>query len=139
MKARDQRVETRISVGVHGLYAGGIVDVSDGGNFGAYYVELVDAEELLLLVGHAPAALTFDVGNQEHVGRIGVELEPVGNVLAQHRGRERAETLAVFYPQIERLLHIRRARIAEHRAGSERARPELHAALHPADGLASGK
>src|SRR5262249_61606916 len=46
------------------------------------------------------------------------------------------EAFAVFDLEIEPLLHARRARVAEDRAVAERARPELHAALHPADCLA---
>src|SRR5215510_12979769 len=54
LEARDQCVEARVGVGVHGLHAGRIVDMRDGGDVGAHDIELVDAEKLLLLVGHAP-------------------------------------------------------------------------------------
>ena len=36
----------------------------------------------------AAAALAY-VGDQQHVGAVAVELEPVGDVLAQHGRRER--------------------------------------------------
>ena len=40
---------------------------------------------------HGAAAALDDVGDQQHVGAVGIELEPVGDVLAQHGGRERTE------------------------------------------------
>ncbi len=89
------------------------------------------------VIGAAP--VLDDVGDQQHVGAVAVELEPVGDVLAQHRRRERPEGLAVLDLQVEHLLHRRRARVAEDRAAAERARAELHAALEPADGLAVGE
>ncbi len=80
-----------------------------------------------------------DVGDQQHVGAVGVELEPFGDILAQHRRREGPKALAILDLEIEVLLHRRRARIAEDRAGAERARAEFHAALKPADRLAVGE
>src|SRR6185295_15172682 len=44
-----------------------------------------------------------------------------------------------FDLQVERLLHRRRARVAENRARAERARAELHAALEPAERRAFGE
>ena len=85
---------------------------------------------------HVAAPVALHVGDQQHVGAVGIELEIVGDVLAQDRGREGAEALAVLDLEIEPLLHLGIARIAEDRAGAERARPELHAALEPADGMA---
>ncbi len=98
-------MEARVGVGMHGLHPCRIVDVRDGRNVGARHVELVDAEELLLLVGHAPTALLLHVGNEQHIGRIGIELEPVGHVLTQHGGRKRPEAFAKLDAQVERLLH----------------------------------
>src|SRR5205085_9291796 len=57
----------------------------------------------------------------------------------KHRGRERAERLAVLHLEVEGLLHRRRARVAQDRARTERARAELHAALEPAERLAFGE
>ena len=82
---------------------------------------------------------SLDVGDEQHVGAVGIEIEPVGDILAQHRRRERPETLAVLDLEVEVLLHRGRARIAEDRARAERARAELHAALEPADGLFVGQ
>ena len=90
-------------------------------------------------VGHLPPPALHDVGDQQHVGAVGVELEPVGDVFAQHRGRERPERFAILDLEIERRLHRGRARIAEDRAGAERARSEFHAPLEPADRLAVGE
>jgi hypothetical protein len=72
--------------------------VGDGWDVGARHVELVYAEQRLFLVGHSAATLALHVGSQEHVGRIGVELERVGNVLAQNGEREGPEALAVLHP-----------------------------------------
>src|SRR5262249_30544938 len=55
---------------------------------------------------------------------------------AQHRRRKRTEALAILDPQVERLLHVGAARVGDDRAGAERARAELHAALEPADRVA---
>ncbi len=120
---------------MHGLHARRIVDMGDGRNVGARDVELVDAEQRLFLAVIARRRSALHVGDQQHVGRVAVELEPVGDVLAQHRRREGPEALAVLDLEVQRLLHRRRARIAEDRARPERARAELHAALHPADRL----
>ena len=73
--------------------------------------------------------------HEQHVRRVDVELEPVGDVLAQDRRRERPERLAVLDLEVQQLLHRRRARVAEDRAAAERARSELHPALEPADRL----
>ena len=107
LKREISCVEARVGVGVHGLHARGVIDMRDGRDIGARDVELVDAEQRLLLVGHRAAALAPHVRDQQHVGRVRVELEPVGDVLAQHRRREGAKTLAIFDAQIERLLHRR--------------------------------
>ena len=72
-------------------------------------------------------------------GRVGVELEVVGALLAQDARRERAERLAELDLQVHRRLHRRRARVAEDAARAERARAELHAPLEPADDAAVGE
>jgi hypothetical protein len=58
--------------------------VSDGGDVRARDVEFGDAEELLLLFGHDPAARFGDVGYQQHVGTVGIEVEVLVDTLAQH-------------------------------------------------------
>src|SRR5262249_16911144 len=57
------------------------------------------------------------------------------HVFGKNGRREWAEALAVLDLEVERLLHRRRAGVAEDRAAAERARAELHAALEPADRL----
>ncbi len=73
------------------------------------------------------------VGDQGHVGAVGVGVEPLGQVLAQHRGREGAKRFTVLDLEVERPLHGRGTRIAQDRARAQGARPELHAPLEPAD------
>jgi hypothetical protein len=63
-----QRVEARIGVGMHDLHAGRVVDVGNRRDIRARHIELVDAEELLLLVCHATAPRALHVGNQQRVG-----------------------------------------------------------------------
>ena len=75
------------------------------------------------------------VGDQQHVGAVAVELEPLVDVLAQHRRRERPERLAELDLQVHHRLHLRRPRVADDRAAAERARAELHPALKQADDL----
>ena len=80
--------------------------------------------------------LLADIGDEQHVRALGVELEILRRVLGQHGGREGPERLAVFHLEVELLLHARRARIAEDRARPQRTRAKLHAALEPAERLA---
>ena len=61
------------------------------------------------------------------------------NILAQNRGRERPEAFAIFDLKIEVLLHAGVRGSARIERLPERARPEFHAALKPADRLAVGK
>ena len=76
-----------------------------------------------------------NVGNQQHVGGIAREFEPIRDVVAQNRGRERAEAFAIFHLEVQHLLHGGRTWIAENGAVTESAWTEFHATLHPADGL----
>ena len=78
---------------------------------------------------------SFDVGDQQHVRAVAVELEPFGDVLAQHRRRERPERFAELDLEVHHRLHLRRPGIADDRAAAERARAELHPALQQADDL----
>ncbi len=54
-----------------------------------------------------------DVGDERHVGAVVVELEPFRHVLAQHRGRERAEALAVLDLRFRAFCIVGDARVAE--------------------------
>ena len=76
---------------MHGLHARGVVDVGHRRDGRARHVELVDAEEALFLLGHGDAVLVGDVGDEQHVRALAVEVEPLRRVLGEHRGREGAE------------------------------------------------
>ena len=132
-------MEARMRVAMHGLDARRVIDVRDCRNIGARHVELVDAEQRFLVGAHRPAPLGANARDEQHVRRVHVELEPVGEILAQDRRREWTERLAVLDLEVQELLHRRRARVAEDRAAAERARPEFHAALEPAHRLAGGE
>src|SRR5581483_6949683 len=61
-----------------------------------------------------------------------------GEVLRRRR-RERAERLAKLDLLVDSLLHLRRPRVGEDRAVTERTGPDLEPALEPADDLAGGE
>ena len=61
--------------------------------------------------------------------------EPLARVLGEHARRVRAIGLAELDAPVERVLHVRIARIGEDRSMAQRARAELRAALEPADHL----
>src|SRR5439155_14030632 len=84
------------------------------------------------------AALLRNWGDQQHVRAVeaGRRVEPLVRVFAKDRRRERAKALAEFDLQVQRRLHLRRARVAENAPRAQRPRPELHPALEPADDLA---
>ena len=94
-----------------------------------------DAEEPSVRGFDRPAAAVLHVGHKQHVWTVLVEFEVVSHVLAEHGGREGPEALAILDLEIQRLLHFGIAGIAEDGACAKRARPELHAALEPADGV----
>src|SRR5262249_13915281 len=75
----------------------------------------------------------------QHVGAVGPDVEILRDVLAQHRRRKRSEGFAVLDLEVQRLLHGGRARVAQDRTAAQRARAELHAALHPAARLGVGQ
>ena len=54
------------------------------------------SEEGLLGLGHGAPSIRPDVSDQQHVGAVDVEFEPLPDRLAQHRWREGAEALAVL-------------------------------------------
>ena len=84
------------------------------------------------------ALVLADLVDLEHERHVVVGLEPVGDALAQDRGREGAERLAALDLVVEDVLHVGPARVAQDRAVAERARAPLHATLEPADDLAVG-
>ena len=102
-------------------------------------MELFDAKQRLLGRRHLAPMLLGHVGHEQHVGAVGVEIEPARDVFAEHGRREGPEGLTIFHLQVQQGLHGRRARIAEDRARSEGARAELHASLEPADRFAVGQ
>ena len=127
LEGGDQRVVARVRLPVHGLDARRVVDMGDRRDVGARHIQLVDTEERLFGFAHLPPMGVLDLGDQQHVGAVAVDLKPVRDILAQHRGREGPEGLPVLDLEVEGLLHGRRAGIAENRAGAQRPRPELHA------------
>ena len=108
-------------------------------NFRTRNIELFDAEQLVLFRAHGDAARRLDAVHQQHIRAVAIELEPIGNILAQHRGRKRPEGLAVFDLEVEHRLHGRRARVTKDGAPAKRARAELHSPLEPAQRAAPGK
>ena len=71
-----QRVVARVRLGVHGLDARRVVDVGDRRDVGARHVELVDAEQALLLVASsAMRRARAHRRHQQHVRAVAVELE----------------------------------------------------------------
>ena len=123
---------------VDGLHARRIIDMGDRRDLGADDFEPVQAVGMVRAIVFHAAALSH-VGDQQHVGRRPVELEPVGDIFCQYGRREGTEAFPIFDLQIERPLHFAVARVAENGAVAERARSELHAALEPADGTAIGE
>jgi hypothetical protein len=71
-----------------------------------------------------------DLHHERHVA---VELEPFRNGFAQDRRRERTERLAPLDLEVQDVLHVWPARVADDRAVAERARPPFHPSLEPAD------
>src|ERR1019366_9559600 len=100
-ESRQQRVEPRVGFPVHGLDTRRVIDVRRGRNVRTRNVQLVDAEQRLLLGGHCPAPALDHPRRDEHVRAVAVQLEPVGNILPQHRRREGPERLAKFHFQIQ--------------------------------------
>ena len=108
-------------------------------NVRARNIELLDAKELLLLGAHRLAPGLHDIGDHQHIGTVGFKLEPLADIFAQHRGRERPEGFAELDLEIEHRLHCRRPRVAKDRAVAQSARAEFHPPLMPADSLALGE
>src|SRR5207237_4335515 len=79
LEAGDQLVIFRIRLPMHGLHARRVVDVRDRRDRRARHVQLVDAEELVLLLGHRDAVLLRDVRNQEHVRTFTIQFKISGH------------------------------------------------------------
>ena len=117
-------MEARIGLGMDGLDARRIVDVGHGGIFGARHIELFDAEQRLFRGGHRPLAALHDIGHEQHVRTVVVEIEPFGGVAAQHRGCKWPERFPVLDLEIERRLHVARPSVRDDRTITERARAD---------------
>ena len=85
--------------------------------------------------GDRPLALAH-LGDQQHVRAVAVDLEPLGRLVEEDRGRERAEALPELDLHVEGVAHLRVARVGEDAARAEGPGPELHPALEPADHVA---
>ncbi len=129
----------RVGVAPDGLDARRMIHVRHRGYGRARHVQLVDAPEPLFLGRHLAAPVLPDVGHQQHVRRVAVEVEPLVHVLAEHARRERPEALPILDLEVHHRLHLRRAGVAQDAAAAERARPELHAPLVEADDLLRGQ
>ena len=79
-----------------------------------------------------------DLEDFHHERHVVFLLEPLADVFAQDARGEGAEAFASFYLQVENVLHVRAARVAEDGAVAEGARTPFHAALEPADDFAFG-
>ena len=79
------------------------------------------------------------VRNQQHVRRLGSEVEIFARPLLQHRWGERPERFAELDLLVDRRLHRSQAGVAQDRAAAKRARPELHPPLKPAKHRAIGQ
>ena len=89
-------MEARIGLGVNSLDTRRVINVGHGRNFRTRHVELVDAEQRLFFRRHRAPSPFCNIGHQQHVRAVGVELEPIGDVFAQNRRRERTKRFAIF-------------------------------------------
>ena len=79
-----------------------------------------------------------DIRNDQHVGAVTVELEPLVHALAKNGGRERPERLPELDLEVHDRLHRRRARITDDRAAPERSGSEFHSPKKKADDFLRG-
>src|SRR5437764_10417313 len=84
-----------------------VVDVCDRRDVRAYHVELLDAPEPLLLPGHGDLTLPLYRRDEQHVGRVAVQLEVLAHALPQHAGSEGAKAFAELDLQVHLRLHAR--------------------------------
>src|SRR6476646_45730 len=85
--------------------------------------------------GDQVALFRADRVDLHHEWHIAIELEPLGDRLAENGRRERPKRLPALDLEVEDLLHVRAARVAQNRAVAERPRAPLHASLEPPDYL----
>src|ERR1700738_3961938 len=67
LESREQPMKAGIGRRADGLNAGGIIDMGYRGNFRARNIELVDAEQRLLLSAHGAPLVPPHVGHDQHV------------------------------------------------------------------------
>ncbi len=91
------------------------------------------------LIGQGQAPRRVHVRDEQHVGALAVQGEPVRDLLAQDRRRKGTERFAKLDLQVQHRLHLGRSRVGDNRAAAERARTELHASLQQADHLLVGQ
>tara|TARA_B100000315_G_scaffold241890_1_gene263214 strand:+ start:5488 stop:5829 length:342 start_codon:yes stop_codon:yes gene_type:complete len=113
--------------------------VGHGGDLRTRDVQLLDAPEVLLVGAHRAPPVGRDARDEQHVGRVDAQLEPVGHVLAQNARCERPEALAILDLEVHHRLHLRRTRVTDDAASAEGSGAELHPALMQADDLAGGE
>ena len=124
---------------VDGLDSRRVVDVGDGGELRPWnrepYPKVGIVQPDLLLVAQLAAPLLADRRHGEHVRAVlvGFHLEDLVRVVTEDGRRERSERLPELHLEVQGLLHLGGAGVTEDAAGTERPRPELHAALEPAD------
>src|SRR3989339_359243 len=73
------------------------------------------------------------IGNKKHVGGITLYIEKLVSIFRKHGRSEGAKPFAVFYFQIEFLLHLRITGISQDGTVSEAAGTPLHSPLVPSD------
>src|SRR5213593_1077146 len=93
------------------------------------YIQFVDSPKLFFFGRHLPAMLARDISDQEHIGAIVIQLEPIGHVFPQHARREWSKAFSVFNLEVHYRLHSRRARIAEDTPRTQGAWAKLHPSL----------
>ena len=59
------------------------------------------------------------LGDEQHVGAVAVDLEPLGRLVREHRGREGAEALPELDLHVQGVAHLRVARVGQDAAPAE--------------------
>jgi len=80
LEGGEQRVITRVCLFVNCLDTRRHVDMSNSRDFRADGVESVDPKKLFVFVRHRVTPILKDVGNDEHVRAVAIDLEPLGHV-----------------------------------------------------------
>ncbi len=121
------------------LNTGRVVDVGNGGQIRPLEVQLIAQIHRIVPRREGFAPLLGHGMHQQHVGRNAIVVEVLSAVFGQNRRRKGPERFAVLDFQIQLLLHLGIARVAQDAATTQGARAELHASLHPADHVAVGQ